>query len=128
MTIRRRNPREQGEIGLADAIAWFAAQGHAVLVPLCDNQPYDLIVDDGERLARVQVKTATYRTRGGAFRAQIRTNGGNRTGYSSKPFDPAKADIVFILTDGGDRYVIPSCCITARADVTLGARYQEFRA
>lgn len=40
-TIRRANPRKQGEIGLGAATAWFLAEGYAVSVPLCDKQPYD---------------------------------------------------------------------------------------
>lgn len=64
-TIRRANPRRQGEIGLGAAIAWFSRVGYLVSVPLCDNQPYDLVVDNGERLLKVQVKTAPGARRGG---------------------------------------------------------------
>jgi hypothetical protein len=38
--------------------------GFAVLVPFGENTRYDLVIDDGERLARVQCKTG--RLRGGA--------------------------------------------------------------
>ena len=38
MTIRRTNPRIQGEIGLGHAIAWFSANGYNVCIPLCDNR------------------------------------------------------------------------------------------
>lgn len=62
MTIRRSNPRKQGEIGLGAAIAWFLGEGYGVSVPLCDNQPYDLIIDSkADGLQKVQVKTSTRR-------------------------------------------------------------------
>src|SRR5438034_1521217 len=40
--------------------------GYAVAVPFGENTRYDLIIDDGERLGRVQCKTG--RLRGGAIR------------------------------------------------------------
>lgn len=59
MTIRRTNPRTQGEIGLGAAIAWFLAEGYGVAIPLCDNQPWDLVVDsEADGLQRAT--TATY--------------------------------------------------------------------
>ena len=126
-TMRRANPREQGEIGLSIAISWFGRSGYAVLVPLCDNQPYDLIVDDGERLARVEVKTTTRRTRGGVFYVDLRTTGGNRSVYTSRLFDPAKADLLFVVTDAGDANLLPTTALTTTSNLTLGPRVQSFR-
>jgi hypothetical protein len=40
--------------------------GLDVLVPFCENTRYDLVIDDGKCLARVQCKTG--RLRGGAVR------------------------------------------------------------
>jgi len=36
--------------------------GFAVLVPFGENTRYDLVIDDGERLARVQCKTGRLRS------------------------------------------------------------------
>lgn len=126
-TIRRRNPRRQGEIGLGAAIAWFSANGWLVSIPLCDNQPYDLIIDDGEELAKVQVKTMTRRSRHGNFVAQLETTGGNQSFSTRKPFDPTAVHLVFILTDEGDRYLIPSGSITVKTAITMCEKYDEFR-
>lgn len=88
-TIRRANPRKQGEIGLGDAIAWFSANGYSVSIPLAENQPYDLIVDSPEHgFQRVQVKTTTHRGRSGSFAVDLRTNGGNRSRHTSKSLRP----------------------------------------
>jgi hypothetical protein len=119
-TIWRRNPREQGLLGLTDAIGWFGAQGWSVSLPLIDSQPYDLIVDDGQRLHRVQVKTTTYRPRG-RFIVQLATRGGNRSFHTSKDFDPASCDLLYVLTDAGERYLIPADAIRARTGLTLGS-------
>jgi hypothetical protein len=118
-TIWRRNPREQGLLGPTDAIGWFGARGWSVNLLLIDSQPYDLIVDDGRELRRVQVKTTTYRPRG-RFIVQLATRGGNRSFHTSKDFDAAGCDLLYVLTDAGDRYLIPTEVIRARTGLTLG--------
>jgi hypothetical protein len=79
MTIRRDNPRKQGDIGVGAAIAWFMANGYCVLMPLSESQPYDLVVDDGERLQRVQVKTTTAKSPYGRYVVSLQTAGGNQS-------------------------------------------------
>jgi hypothetical protein len=124
-TIWRRNPRDQGLIGFTDAMAYFGAQGFDICVPLIDNQPYDLVIDDGTRLQRVQVKTTAHRPK--RFVVQLATRGGNQSFHTRKSFDPSLCDILYVLTDDWDRYVIPTSAITARSSLTLGARMQAFR-
>ncbi len=125
--IRRRNPRLQGEIGLSDAIGFFGRRGFTVSVPLADNQAYDLLVEREGLVCRVQVKTSTRRSPGGRWLAQLATRGGNRSGHTRKLFDPAIVDLVFILTDDGARWVIPSIDIEARTTLTLSPRYDGCR-
>lgn len=127
-TIWRANPREQGLIGLTDAIAWFGSRGWSVSLPLIDSQPYDLIVDDGKRLHRVQVKTTTVRgRRSGAFQVSICTNGGNQSFHTKKYFDPGSCDLLYVLTDDRSRYLIPAAAITARTSLTLSGRMARYR-
>jgi len=113
---RRHRPR---------AIGWFTAQGHDVLVPLTESIAYDLAVDDGHRLLRVQVKTTTRRTRNGNFHVMIETAGGNQSFHTRRPFNNTASDLLFILTDDGDMYVLPSLRVTCRRTVTLCAKYDE---
>lgn len=129
-TIRRRNPRLQGEIGLGVAIGWFPANGYSVSIPLCDNQPYDLVVEDVETgaLLRVQVKTATSRARTtGHFLVALRTCGGNRSARSVKEFDNTASDLLFVYTDARDVYVIPSAHVQARTMIALGPKWQPYK-
>lgn len=128
MTIRRSNPRIQGEIGLGAAIGWFTAHGYRVAIPLADNQPWDLIVQDGDgALHRVQVKTTTARSPGGVFIVSLRTNGGNQSFHTTKYLDSAACDLLFVLTDDGDVYVIPSAELTVRTSLSLCDRYARYR-
>jgi hypothetical protein len=126
-TIWRANPREQGLLGLTDAIHWFGANGYSISLPLIDAQPYDLIVDDGDRLQRVQVKTTTYRSPYGIYVVSLATRGGNQSFHTSKPFDPGAAELLYVLTDSDERYLIPTHRIRARGAVNLGKRMAPYR-
>lgn len=52
------NTKAKGEISEGHVIAHLLKRGFSVSMPFGDNQRYDLILDDGNRLWRVQVKTA----------------------------------------------------------------------
>lgn len=57
------NPRRQGNAGLGIAIAYFSRIGAEVAIPQTDTQRHDLIIENGNGLERVQVKTTTFRER-----------------------------------------------------------------
>lgn len=127
-TIRRKNPKEQGLIGLGAAIAWFTEHGYDVLLPLNDSQKYDLVVeDDTGTLLRVQVKTATHVTEVGSFYVSLATNGGNRSRNTQEKFDPAHYELLFVLTDGRERYLIPSHAIEAKYGINVGSKWRSYR-
>ena len=71
------NSKQQGDIGVAMAIAYYTKNEYAVSVPMGDNTLYDLIVDK-TRLLRVQVKTTSYK-RGNNYVVQLATSGGNQS-------------------------------------------------
>jgi hypothetical protein len=51
------NTKAVGEISEGIVIAELLKRGYSVSVPFGNNQRYDLILDDGHRLIKVQVKT-----------------------------------------------------------------------
>ncbi len=126
-TIWRANPREQGLLGLTDAIHWFGEHSYSISLPLIDAQPYDLIVDDGDGLQRVQVKTTTYRSPYGIYTVSLATRGGNRSFHTSKPFDPGATELLYVLTDSDERYLIPTHRVRARGALNLGKRMAPYR-
>jgi PD-(D/E)XK endonuclease len=65
--------RSQGALGIGRAIAHYSAKGYAVFVPVADVSRYDLIIDTGDRLLRVEVKTTTQLN----GEVSLRTMGGN---------------------------------------------------
>lgn len=124
---RRKNTKEQGDVGLGQAIGYYTAKGYRVSVPLTDNQAYDLIVDDDENLIRVQVKTTTYMVRG-KYQCALRTNGGNMSGRGKTTYISAsKVDELFVVTNAQDHYRIPAKLIAGKASIVLGKKWEEFR-
>ncbi len=124
---KARNSKKQGDIGLVVAIAWFELNGYPVLVPLTDSQDYDLGVDIEGKLHRVQVRTTYYKKDNGTFVVNLLVSGGNRSGTGRiKRFDAERFDYLFVVTDNGDRYLIPASKITASRSLTLGEKYAEY--
>ena len=72
---------EQGDIGEARAIYEFVKLGYVVSKPINDKAKYDLIIDTGDCLKRVQVKTSRHRKPGssdGCYALSISTKYSNR--------------------------------------------------
>jgi len=79
---------KQGDIGEARAIYEYTCLGYTVSRTIFDSAKYDLIIDDGTCLARVQVKTTSFRTKEygkyasstkhTGFYVNLKTTGGNR--------------------------------------------------
>lgn len=123
--LKQKNTKTQGDVGLGASIAWATSHGYVVNLPLNDNQAYDLIIDIDGVLHRTQVKTTTY-VRGGSYQVQLKTCGGNRSGHNIKKFDNTLVDAVFVLTEEGKRYFIPSKHIQATTMINLGAKFAQF--
>lgn len=117
------NSKKQGDT--CYAMAYYAKLGWTVSVPVTDSQDYDLVVDNGTRLFKVQVKTTKSISPSGNYIVSLRTIGGNRSGTGKcKDFSENSSDLLFALTDSGDCYSIPKSEISA---VALGERYLPYR-
>ena len=122
------NSKKQGDIGMCYAMTYYAKLGWTISVPVTDSQDYDLLVDNGNRLFKVQVKTTKCKANSGNYTASLTTNGGNRSGTGkTKKFDDNSSDLLFILTDAGDCYSIPTSEISATTAVTLCDKYLPYR-
>jgi len=112
-------------MGLGMAICYFTNIGYTVGIPLTDSQDYDLIIDDGKSLKRVQVKTCSYKRR--AYEVNLSIKGGNRTSRGKiKRFDNTKCVFIFIVTETLEKYLIPSKELKARSNLVLGPKYKKY--
>jgi PD-(D/E)XK endonuclease len=83
------HPKEIGDRSTLAAMLGLKAAGYALLVPFGENTRYDLVVDDGFALARIQCKTG--RLRGGAVEFAVTSTYGHhrnpvtaRRGYAGQ--------------------------------------------
>jgi len=62
-----RNPKAVGELSEAAVVYHLVRAGYVLARPLGDNARWDLIIEHGERLLRVQVKTGRLNRSGAVF-------------------------------------------------------------
>lgn len=121
------NYKKQGDIGMSYAIAYYSKLGWTVSIPITDSQDYDIVVDDGVNIFKVQVKTTTQRAKNGIFRVSLRTNGGNKSRLCNKLFDSNKCDLLFIMTNCGDLFSIPRNEIYSTTQINLTDKYLSYK-
>jgi hypothetical protein len=88
--------------------------GYDVAIPLTESAAYDLIVDEGGTLVRVQCKYA------GASRRQVdlRRIHSNSNGYVVKRTALGAYDWLYVLDARGSEYLLKTC-LAGRRSVTL---------
>lgn len=118
------NSKKQGDIGLGFAIKFFSSKG-TVCIPLTDSQDYDLVVDDGEKLLKIQVKTTNQKIKN-YYKITLCSKGGNKSRNFIKKFDKTKVDFLYCLTSEGKEYLIPSKNIDTEFSLTLGEKYSAY--
>lgn len=120
------NTKQQGDVGVATAVAFYTLKGYIVSQPLTDNSKYDLIVDKSGCLYRVQVKTSKY-VRGPSYVVALRTSGGNRSWNKvPKTISSADCDLLFVYTFDGKCYEVPSEIFEGVAHLTMGVDKQKY--
>ncbi len=120
--LKQSNTNKQGNVGLGRAISYYTDLGFVVSLPLNDSQPYDLVIDDGKALNKVQVKTTRFK-KDGVYKVLLES----KSWTYRKKFDNTKCDTLFVLTEEGSIYEIPSKEITAKCELSLGGKVEEFR-
>jgi PD-(D/E)XK endonuclease len=109
-----RSTQRKGDIATSRAIATFTAMGFDVSIPLTESAAYDLIVDNGQKLARVQRKFANDRRR----QVDLRRIHSNSSGYVVKRTRQGSYDWLYVLDGNGSEYLIKEC-LAERRSVTL---------
>lgn len=121
-----KNPSKQGDIGEAKAIYEYTRLGFTVCRTLFDSAKYDLVVDDGENLLKVQVKTTKYKTKSKNYCVDLRSSGGNKSRFINKNRSDDDYDLLFALAENGDCWSIPVDKISY-STVNLGTKYIQFK-
>lgn len=106
--INKSISKNQGNIGVSKAIYEYTKMGYTVLLPFSDSDKYDLVIDDKDKLLKVQVKTSRCKARYGGYTINLKTSGGNTKINTIRTRRKGDYDILFVLTEDGDCWSIPS--------------------
>ncbi len=104
-----RTTQRKGDIAVAQAIASFTKFGYDIALPITESAAYDLIVDTGSLLARVQVR---FTTDGDVDLRRIHSNS---QGYVVKKSKPNAYDWLYVLTGNGGEYLLKECFVNRRS-------------
>ncbi len=98
-----RLTQKKGDLAVACAIATFTKMNYDVLIPLTESASYDLVVDTGLELKRVQVKFT------GAEEVDLRRIHSNSQGYVVKKTKENSYDWLYIFSGSGHEFLIKEC-------------------
>ena len=118
--------KEKGNSGLGIAIAYFSSNGYIVSIPLNDTQDYDLIVDKNNVIKKVQVKSTSCKTKYGVYQVSLKSCGGTK-GKTYKTLIDTNVDILFIVTDKMDIFLIPIENINNKSSLNLCDKYFKYK-
>ena len=111
-----RTTQRKGDIAVSRAIAKFTTMGYDVALPFTESAAYDLIVDTGKELVRVQVRYS------GAREVALRRIHSNSKGYVVKKTEDNAYDWLYIFKNTGEEYLIKQC-LSNRNSITPTPKY-----
>jgi len=111
-----RTTQRKGDIAVSQAIAIFTKMGYDVSLPITESASYDLIVDTGKKLNRVQVRYSSVKE------VSLRRIHSNSKGYVVKKTKPDAYDWLYIFKNTGEEYLIKKC-LANRNSITPTVNY-----
>ena len=98
-----RTTQRKGDIAVSMAICRFTSMGFDVAIPFTESAPYDLVVDTGDKLVRVQVRYS------GVREVALRRIHSNSKGYVVKKTKLNAYDWLYIFKNTGEEFLIKQC-------------------
>ena len=105
MLLYMRDTQRKGDIANAKAISTFTAYGYDVSIPLTESALYDLVVDDGLKMYRVQAKYCSSKNQ----QVGLRRIHSNSKGYVVKRYLKDSYDWLYIYNSDGTEHLIKEC-------------------
>ena len=112
-----RETQRKGDIAVAQAVASFTKLGFEVALPLTESAAYDLLVDTGAEIHRVQVRFTSGRE------VDLRRIHSNSKGYVVKKTRKNAYDWLYVLKVNGTEYLIKEC-LDSRRSVNPHEKYR----
>lgn len=104
-----RDTQRKGDIGVTQAIATFTRLGFDVALPVTESAAYDILVDDGLGVHRVQVRYCS------GVEVELRRIHSNSKGYVIKKTRAKAYDWLYVLKSDGKEYLIKECLESRRS-------------
>ena len=98
-----RLTQRKGDIAVAQSIATFTRLGYDIALPLTESAAYDLLVDNGKGIFRVQVRYCSEKD------VELRRIHSNSKGYVIKKTKTNAYDWLYVLRPTGEQYLIEKC-------------------
>jgi hypothetical protein len=113
------HPKEIGDRSTLAAMLGLKAAGYALLVPFGENTRYDLVIDDGCALARVQCKTGRLR-QGAVLFAVTSTYGHHRNPDTARRTYHGQIDYFAVYCpETAGVYLVPIAHVQTRTSARL---------
>jgi hypothetical protein len=104
-----RTTQRKGDVAVSQAIASFTKRNWDVSIPLTESAAYDLLVDDGVAIYRVQVRYTS------TNEVDLRNIHSNSKGYVVKKITSTSYDWLYIYKSSGQEYLLKECLIGRRS-------------
>ena len=98
-----RLTQRKGDIAVAQSIATFTKLGFDIALPLTESAAYDLLVDNGDGIFRVQVRFCSEQD------VELRRIHSNSKGYVIKKTKINAYDWLYVLRPTGEEYLLKKC-------------------
>lgn len=98
-----RNTQRKGDYAVTHAIMSFTKCGYDVSIPITESAAYDLVLDIGDSLKRVQVRYFSGK------QIELRRIHSNSNGYVIKKTKPKAYDWLYALNGDGKEYLFKEC-------------------
>jgi hypothetical protein len=118
---------KQGDIGEARAIYEYTKLGFGVSKTVFDSLKYDLIIDDGGLLQKVQVKTTSYKGQGGYYSVNLKTSGGNSSKNTIRNRQDGDYELLFVLSEDSTCWSIPITPNSPKTSIVLNKNYDKYK-
>ncbi len=107
-----RNTQRKGDVAVAQCIATFTRLNYDILLPLTESAAYDIAIDIGARIVRVQVKYSSSRE------VDLRNIHSNSKGYVIKKTKTNSYDWLYVLCSDNTEFLVQEC-LEGRRSITF---------
>lgn len=104
-----RITQRKGDIAVTKAISTFTEMGYDVSLPITESAAYDIVVDTGDVLVRVQVRYSS------GVEVELRRIHSNATGYVIKKTKHKAYDWLYVYNPNGQQYLLKECLDNRRS-------------